>query len=409
MKNIVNIAVIGLGGRGASMLADNFCKMDDINIIGLCDVYADRVEKSADDVMKKGRSRPFCSLDYHEILDLPELDTVYIATSWETHIEIAMEAMKKGVIPATEVGGAASVALCEELVDTYEKTGVPLMFMENCCYGENEMVVHNMVRKNLFGKIVACSGCYAHDLRDEIAYGTQNRHYRLSHYLHENRENYPTHELGPIAKILNINRGNRFVSLYSLCSSSCGLEDYVSRHEDLHEELSGKKFAQADIVKTFLKTEDGVLIELTLDTSLPQSYSRGFTVRGTRGMYEENRDLLLVDGKEPNNSDGTHIDHLIAEKKYDVKYLPEIWKNTTEDMLAAGHGGMDWFVIRAWIDSVKQGTPPPIDVYDAAVWMSVSALSEQSLRSGEAVAFPDFTKGKYKNRIDHAEGAYEIK
>ena len=409
MKDVINVAVIGLGCRGAAMLADNMCKMDDVNIIGLCDVYEDRVERSAEAVVSKGRKKPFCTLDYKEILSLPELDSVFIATSWETHVEIAIDAMKSGVLPAVEVGGAASIEVCRELVDTYEKTGVPLMFMENCCYGENEMVVHNLVRKNLFGKIVACSGCYSHDLRDEIAYGTKNRHYRLKHYLAENRENYPTHELGPIAKLLDINRGNRFVSLYSLCSGSYGLTDYVARHEELHEELSGKEFAQADIVKTFLKTERGELVELTLDTTLPQHYTRGFTVRGTRGMYEENRDLLLVDGKEPNNSDGTHTEKLIAEKKYDKEYAPEIWQNTTEDMLKAGHGGMDWFVLRAWIECVKQGSLPPIDVYDAAVWMSVSALSEESLRTGKPVEFPDFTNGKYKNRTDSAEGTYEIK
>ncbi|MDD6276499.1 MAG: Gfo/Idh/MocA family oxidoreductase [Clostridia bacterium] len=409
MKEKINVAVIGLGCRGSSMLSCNICKMEDVNIIGICDVYEDRVKKSAEDVVNSGREKPFCTLDYKEILSMPELDSVYIATSWETHIEIAIEAMEKGVIPAIEVGGAASIDICRKLVDTYEKTGVPLMFMENCCYGENEMVVHNMVRKGLFGKVVFCSGCYSHDLRDEVAYGTKNRHYRLKHYLNENKENYPTHELGPIAKILDINRGNRFVSLYSLCSESHGMADYVDRHEDLHEELLGKSFAQADIVKTFLKTERGELVELTLDTTLPQSYTRGFTVRGTRGMYEEERDMLVVDGEKPDNSDHTHIDKLIAEKKYDDEYLPEIWKNTTEEMLSAGHGGMDWFVLRAWIDCVKSGTLPPIDVYDAVTWMVVSALSEESLRSGKSVDFPDFTNGKYKNRTDHAEGAYEIK
>ena len=78
-------------------------------------------------------------------------------------------------------------------------------------------------------------------------------HYRLAEYLNRNCENYPTHEIGPIAKLLDINRGNRFVSLSSVCSGANGLKDFVKKHKDLHDELGKTEFAQADIVRTFIK------------------------------------------------------------------------------------------------------------------------------------------------------------
>ena len=38
----------------------------------------------------------------------------------------------------------------------------------------------------------------------------------------------------------------------------------------------------------------------------------------------------------------------------------------------------------------------PIDVYDAAAWMAITALSEESIAQGGApVSIPDFTRGRW--------------
>ena len=98
------------------------------------------------------------------------------------------------------------------LVRTSERTGKPCMLLENCCYGQEEMTVLNMVKKGLFGELIHAEGGYRHDLRDEVCQGRENRHYRLENYMHRNGDVYPTHDLGPIAKYLDINRGNRMVT-----------------------------------------------------------------------------------------------------------------------------------------------------------------------------------------------------
>lgn len=410
MKDKIKVAVIGAGGRGHGMIGTIDNMQDDVQIIGVCDLYEDRVEAAKQRVLEETGFEPFGSTDYHDILKLEGLDSVYIASDWSSHVRIAIDSMKAGIPAAMEVGGAYTVDECWELVDTYEKTGVWAMMMENCCYGEREMMVHNMVRQGLLGKLVFCSGQYAHDLRKEISYGTQKRHYRLRNYLSRNCENYPTHELGPIAKILEINRGNRMVSMFSCCTGSYGLKEYVKKNEDLHDELLGKEFAQADIVKTFIKTERGELIELTLDTSLPRYYSRGFTVRGTKGMYQEDGDTLFFDEPEFLKDDWEQYKFWNKGKEYADEYNSPLWKNTTEEMLKAGHGGMDWHVLRAWVESVKTGALPPIDVYDAASWMSITALSDISLKNGgQEVEIPDFTRGKYKDREPLADNDYAIR
>lgn len=410
MKDKIKVAVIGVGGRGHGMIGTIDNMKDDVQIIGVCDLYEDRVENAQKRVLEETGFKPFGTTDYQKILKLDGLDSVYIASDWSTHVRIAIDAMKAGIPAAMEVGGAYTIDECWELVNTYEKTGTWAMIMENCCYGEREMMVHNMVRQGLLGKIVFCSGQYAHDLREEVSYGTKKRHYRLRNYLSRNCENYPTHELGPIAKILEINRGNRMVSMSSVCSGSYGLKEYIQNHEDLHEELLGKEFAQSDVVKTFIKTERGELIELTLDTTLPRYYSRGFTIRGTKGMYNEDGDTVYFDEPEFRKGEWEQKNFWGKAAEYAEQYNSPLWKNTTEEMLNAGHGGMDWHVLRAWVESVKNDTLPPIDVYDAASWMSITALSDISLKNGgQTVEIPDFTRGKYKNREPLTENGYEIK
>ena len=60
---------------------------------------------------------------------------------------------------------------------------------------------------------------------------------------------------------------------------------------------------------------------------------------------------------------------------------------------------MDYLVFSEFIHCLKEGLPMPIDVYDMASWMSITALSEESIAlGGQPVAIPDFTNGKWIKR-----------
>ena len=264
------------------------------------------------------------------------------------------------------------------------------MLLENCCYGEYEMMVLNMVRLGLFGDIVACEGGYQHDIRTEILFGNKNRHYRLKNYLSRNCENYPTHELGPISQVLDINRTNYFSKLTSFSSGSLGLNDYARRHDDVDPEFRDTKFVQGDIVKTVIECSGGQLITLTLDTCLPRPYSRGFTVRGTRGMYSENENYIFLDS-DHNEDDAMHWQkHWNNAEMYLEKYEHPLWRDYKNDGVRGGHGGMDYLVYHDFAQCLIDGRPMPITVEDAAAWMAVTPLSEQSLKTGKTVDFPRF-------------------
>lgn len=399
MKKKITVGIIGLGNRGKSLLEMVFLEHPDVEFAAVCDVYEDRCQQGADLVEKSGRKRPAVTQDYKDILKMPEVDAVLICTSWDNHLNICIEAMEAGKYVGCEVGGAYSVQECWRIVDAYERTGIPVMLMENCVYGRDEMMVYHMAELGIFGTIVHCEGGYKHDLRDEIAFGKENRHYRLDNYIHRNTENYPTHELGPIARVLHINRGNRMVTLTSVSSKAAGMKDFLKERKSDDQELVNTDFRQGDVVTTVITCANGETILLTLDTTLPRYYSRGFTVQGTRGMYCEENGSLFLEGEDHEKDHFSWKKHWGNVEEYREKYEHPVWKKYLSEGVKAGHDGMDWLVFCDFVESVRNRTEVPIDVYDMAAWMSISALAEESIAmGGHPVAIPDFTNGRWIKR-----------
>jgi len=399
MEKKVKLAVIGCGQRGMALL-HTLSALPDVEIIAVSDLYQDRMAEASERIYNTKGNRPLQIVDYEEVLKLDDLEVVIVSSSWENHIDVAIGAMKAKKTVGMEVGGVYTVEECWQLIRAYEETKTPFMFLENCCYDKQELMALRMVRDGLFGKVVHCSGAYGHDLREEVTGGAENRHYRLRNYLNRNAENYPTHELGPIAKILDINRGNRMLTLVSVSSKSFGMEAYVEeRKETINSNLLGCDFAQGDIVTTIITCTGGETILLKLDTSLPRFYDRELVLRGTKGMYLTSPNIVFLDGVHPEEY-WTGIEN--TEKlfnnatEYEDKYLPDFWKNITPEQRDLGHGGMDYFMMRAFIDAYKKGEEMPIDVYDAASWMVITVLSEESIAlGGHPVTIPDFTRGKW--------------
>lgn len=396
----VNVGFIGLGCRG-KLLSSIVAEMEEANIVAVCDLYEDRQREAAEMIgQKTGKSPKTCG-DYHELLKDDTIDAVIIAASWEAHVPVAIDCMQAGKITALEVGGAYTVEDCYALVEAQERTGTPFMFLENCCYGKFELLSTALVRKGMMGEIVHCHGAYGHDLRSEVLGGRVNRHYRLNNYITRNCENYPTHELGPIARLLGINRGNRMVSLVSVASKASGLQEFSHDPRNPDPSLAGQKFAQGDIINTLITCEDGSTISLKLDTTLPRFYSREFTVRGTKGccLMDINAVLLDDEGLEEFFDPQLSVQKYLNNAEQFSEYLPKIWKDMDKQKTHCGHGGMDYLMLREFFRAVQEGRPMPIDIYDAAAWMVITPLSELSIaRQGAAVEIPDFTDGAWRTR-----------
>ena len=408
----VKIGYVGLGRRGFGMMKSTFGQMRDVEIVSLCDTRPERMEAAADWLEAQGRPRPRCIADYRELVCDPEIDAVAVMTGWDSHIGVAAAALRAGKYAAMEVGTAYDISECFDLLAAHEATGAPLMMLENCCYGRREMMAIRMIREGLFGRVMHASGGYHHYLNDSDLFVADKKtgvidtaHYRLTEYLHRNCEQYPTHELGPISKALSLGRGNRMVSLVSVASAACGIEDYMKEHVPADHPFAGKSFRQGDIVDTIITCADGATITLTLDTTLPRPYySREFELRGTRGGCIEinrNRATWYLAGMPEETYDN--------EAEFFEKYDHPLHREYVAAGERGGHGGKDYLVVRAFIEAVKNRTDTPIDVYDTLAWLAVGPLSAQSIALGGApVLFPDFTHGKWERPAAPHTGKYSL-
>jgi hypothetical protein len=293
-------------------------------------------------------------------------------------------------------------------VDTSEKTGMPLMMLENVCYRRDVMAIMNMVRQNIFGELIHLQGGYQHDLREvkfndgKSPYGRgvefgekgfSEAQWRTQHSVNRNGDLYPTHGIGPIAMMANINRGNRFTQLVSYSTKARGLHEYIVKKGGTNHPNAKTNFKLGDVVTTMIQTANQETILLQHDTNLPRPYSIGFRVQGTNGIWMDVNKSIYIEGK----SEKAH--RWEDAQKWLDQYDHPLWKKYGNDAAGAGHGGMDWFVLNAFVESVKRKTTPPQDVYDAVTWSAITPLSETSIqKNGASIDFPDFTRGKWQNR-----------
>lgn len=398
----IRVGVIGLGQRGMSLVKGLLVPYfsEQMIITAVCDAYQDRTDEAKEYCDRKFESDTFATPDWHQMIDKNKIDALFVFSSWESHLPITIAALEAGIPVGCEVGGAYSIDQCWQLVHTQERTGTKFMFLENCCYGRKELLAMNMADLGLLGDIMYCTGAYLHDLRGEITGGFQNRHYRLRNFLLRNCDNYPTHDLGPIAKLLGINKNNRMLTLSAMSSGAKSLAQYSARQaaegKEGYDVLAQSHFNQGDITSTNIRCAGGQMIHLTFGTSLPRPYSRNFSVLGTKGAYFEDTDSVFLDS-DHTSKDADHWDkHWGNAKEYREKYEHPIWKKYLEGGIVGGHGGMDGLVYGAFFEYLRDEIPCPIDVYDAASWMCIATLSEDSIAMGGApVAIPDFTNGMW--------------
>ena len=409
-KETIRVAILGSGLRGQSHLG-NLLDQPGVSVTAVADIDPVMVERTRKIFTDRDLAEPVVydrgPEDYLRLLEEADVDAVLIATPWRWHTVMATAALRAGKYTALEVAGAFSLDECWELVRAHEASGNHLFFLENVCYRRDVMAVLNMVRQGVFGELLHLEGGYQHDLRavkfndgrqatgGGVEFGEKAFHearWRTLHSQHRNGDLYPTHGLGPVAMMLDINRGNRFVSLSSMATKARGLHKYVVEGGGADHPNAKVDFKLGDVVTSMLSTQNGEVVVLHHDTNSPRPYSLGFRVQGTDGIWMDVNDSIHVAGKSPEHRWEPAAAWL---ERYDHPF----WKVDGEIAAGAGHGGMDYFLIRDFVRCAKAGTPPPIDVYDAATWLAVTPLSERSIAGGGSLqSFPDFTRGRWMQR-----------
>ena len=406
----LNVGIIGLGLRGTGHLR-NLLLRDDVNIVALCDIDPERiaiVRKMMTEAKKPGpKIFDRNDHDYRNLLELEELEAVIIATPWEWHVPMSVDAMKAGKYTGVEVSAATTMEGCWQLVNTHEDTGTQLMILENVNYRRDVLAVLHMVRKGVFGELVHFRCGYQHDLR-EVKFNNGKQPYgggvefgekaisearwRTEYSINMNADVYPTHGLGPVAVMADINRGNQFVSVSSYATKAIGLHNHIVRQGGEDHPNAKVRFKQGDVITSTIQTARNETIIVTHDCNLPRPYSLGFRVQGAKGLWEVDGNRIYIEGRSPQH-------RWENAEAYLEEYDHPLWKKYGEYASGSGHGGMDFFVLNAFVEAAKRKAPPPLDVYDAAAWSALTPLSAKSIaEGGTPQPFPDFTKGKWKER-----------
>lgn len=394
--DVVRIGFIGLGHRGPGAV-ERIANIEGVEIKALCDERMDRVDKAqkilSDYGLPAAKAYGGSKDAWKEMCLSNEIDLVYICTPWNLHTPMAVFAMENGKHAATEVPAASTLEEAWQLVETSERTKKHCMMLENCCYDFFELLTLNMARQGFFGELIHGEAAYIHDLReinfDKNAYTEM---WRLKENQHRNGNLYPTHGLGPVCQVFNINRGDRMEYLTSMSTNDFQMAQMAE--ERAKEDAFYKDFVtsnyRGNMNTTLVRTEKGKTIMIQHDVTSPRPYSRIHLISGTKG--------IACKYPEPGKIAQSH-EWFDDAKMTEIqeKYSPEIVKRIGEMAKnVGGHGGMDFMMDWRLIDCLRNGLPLDQDVYDAALWSCIAPLSEWSVANrSNSIQVPDFTCGSY--------------
>jgi predicted dehydrogenase len=390
-RAVVRVGLIGHGGRGESLLHD-LLGIPGVQVNAVCDLVKDRVAAAQAKVVKAGQKEPAGysagERDFENLVRRDDLDVVYIPTPWRWHVPMAVAAMEAGKHVFVEVPAASTLEDCWRLVETSERTRRHCVMLENCCYGENELMVLGMVRAGLFGELTHAEAAYIHDLGRKILFDDMEGLWRRDEHFTRNGNLYPTHGLGPVAHYLDINRGDRFEALVSMSSREASLS---ARRDRLPAGDPRRKetYACGDMNTSILRTARGRTVLLQHDVVTPRPYTRINHIAGTKGAFRDYPPRIFLDGSGK--------EEWGSLKPYKQRFEHPLWTRLRKVASKSGHGGMDYVMSWRLMQCVREGLVPDMDVYDAAAWSVPAPLSEDSIKAGSgAVAFPDFTRGRWK-------------
>jgi len=408
----IRVGVVGIGGRG-SYAVHRLSTIPGIEITALCDFIEEKALKDQKWLKDKGFPEPkvFTGPEgYKRLCESGLCDVVHNNTDWSGHVPVSAYAMKSGLHAFVEVPGVCTVDEAWELVETSEKTRRHCMMLENCCYGEDEMLMVNLARAGALGTIVHGEGGYLHDGRWVCPRSlTEKPQWRFDSISKMAGNSYPTHGFGPVAIAMNVNRGDRLDYLVSMGSVAAGFPDLMKKRFGDDSKYAKMRYDMEDINTSMVRTVNGRTIMVQCDMANPRPYSRMNLLQGSSGII---RTYPLRIGIE--KSPGAEVKKWSDEKETGEireKYRHPLWKQAGEiAKKVGGHGGMDYLMDLRWAYCLQNGLPLDMDVYDLAAWSCIVELTEKSSRNRSArMDIPDFTRGGWKTVAPFGDWMIDLK
>jgi hypothetical protein len=394
----VRIGIIGLGNRGPSHL-ETMRRIEGVEIRGLCDLRPSRV-RAANKRLEGTIHRPTLysgnADEWMKLCEQEDIDLVIVTTPYYMHANMAVYAMDHGKHAASEVPAAATLEECWKLVETAERTRKHCMMLENYAYGFFQLLTLNMARRGFFGEVVHGDCAYnTSKMGNNFSKSMYWDMWWLRRYAAHRGNIYPTHGMGPICQIMNINRGDRFDYLVSMEGNDFMMQAKareLAAKDDFFQPFAEKTY-RGNMNTTIIRTVKGRTIMVQHDATSPRGpHTMIHGITGTKGM-------ALEYPYPPRIS--KDLNGWVSQKEYSAlvkEFTPAILTRMGDlTKKFGGHGGGD--ILECWhlIDCLRNGLPLDQDVYDAAAWSSVVPLSEWSvLNRSNSIDVPDFTAGAWQ-------------
>jgi predicted dehydrogenase len=392
----VRFGLVGTGLRGRSVLSE-LVAIDGVRITALCDVTEEKAARAVKICVDAGHPAPAVIVagdrGFEQLVARGDVDFVYTATPWEWHVPVMLAALKHGKHCGSECPIGTTLDDLWALVDTSEQSRRHCLHVENCNYGETEMLVNRLVHEGIFGEVLHAEAAYLHDLREILFENKDEGPWRRAWHTRANANLYPTHGLGPVSWYLDIHAGDRYDYLVSVASPHRGLE--LHREATVKDRADPKwreQYITGDLNTSILKTAKGKTVLLQHDVSNPRPYTRHNRLQGTKGAFEDYPPRIYVEG-QAGGEKWAPLD------EWKARFTHPLWANVGElARKKGGHGGMDFIMAYRLVQTLREGLVPDYDVYDAAAWSAPFPLSQISVAKGSApVKFPDFTRGAWSS------------
>jgi predicted dehydrogenase len=398
----VRIGVIGLGPRGTFLLRSLVSYFPEVTVPALCDLKPERLQAGIELVKKIKGAAPAGygkgEYDYRNMVERDDLDGVLVATGVQVFGQIAGDVMKAGKHVATEVTGPHTLDDCWAIVEEKERSGKHYMLLEQCVYGDANLMILNMIKQGLFGEPYYAECSYVHDVKTDgsgktsrLVLADQTLSWRGRLVAEGHGSSYPAHGIGTAAKWLGINDGDCFAYCTAMMTTPREIHAQLVEQFGPDSKAAKIKIQTGDFLSTLIQTAKGRMIRLDYSLSNTRPYSRYYLLQGMKGCYDS-RSGLYLRGQSP-RYEFDPVD------KFLEKYRHPYWrKDAATALKTGGHGGMDYFCLRDFVSMVRDDHEPWVDCYDAAAWNALNHCSASSIdRRGAPVEIPDFTKGKWKD------------
>ena len=375
-KKTIKMGIFG-GYRGSTFY--NCILANNAEIVAVCD-FNEKYANKAKEVLG-GNVAVYTAFD--DFIEHEGLEAVLLSNYFHEHAPYAIRLLERGIHVLSECTSNATMAQGVALVRAAEKSSAIYMLSENYPFMTFNQEMRRIYRGGSLGKVLFAEGEYNHPFDPtDIAYSLElcptAKHWRCN----LPATYYITHSLAPLMYITGATP-KRVTALPVYASSRIDI-DGVSRG-----------VPEIAAIVTTQNDDDSV-----------------YRVTGCAGFgaHENSYRVCAEKGQVENLRDGTGR-VLLNYNKWDVPedvpaatscYAPLLRDADAARAKKAGHGGGDFFVIREFLNCVREGRRPEFDVYFGTTMASVAILGHRSmLENGVPYDIPDFRKEedrvKYEN------------